>query len=164
MSSDIVLFAMVLVAAIGLFIWSCFRRFRLVTLGRPDNRFHDIGRRLGNTLLYAFGQRRVVSRPFGVNHFVLHWCFLILLAANTEFLLGGLFPDYISLSRLPDGAYHALAFIFDLVSLLALLAVCAALVRRAAFANPYIGGLSRDSVTILGLVAVLMVAFFGMEA
>jgi len=164
LSSDIVLFAIVLVAAIGLFLWSCFRRFRLVTLGRADNRFHDIGRRLGNTLLYAFGQRRVVSRPFGVNHLVLHWCFLILLAANTEFLLGGLFPDYISLSRLPDGAYHALAFIFDLVSILALLAVCAAFIRRAAFANPYIGGLSRDSVTILGLVAVLMVAFFGMHA
>ena len=48
--------------------------------------------------------------------------------------------------------------------MLALLAVCAAFIRRAAFANPYIGGLSRDSVTILGLVAVLMVAFFGMHA
>ncbi|MDP7285555.1 MAG: (Fe-S)-binding protein [Dehalococcoidales bacterium] len=164
MSSDIVLFAIVLAAAIGFFLWSCFRRFRLVTLGLADNRFHDIGRRLGNALLYAFGQRRVVSRPFGVNHFALYWCFLILLVANTEFLLGGLFSDYISLSRLPGGAYHSLAFIFDLASLLALLAVCAAFVRRVAFANPYIGGLNRDSATILGLVAVLMIAFFGMHA
>jgi len=163
-SSDILLFAVVLVVAVAFFSWSCFRRFRLVTLGKPDNRFRDVGRRLGNTLLYAFGQRRVVSRPFGLNHFVLHWCFLILLAANAEFLLNGLFPDYINLSRLPDGGYYALAFIFDVVSLLALLAVCIAIVRRAAFANPYIGGLNRDAVTILGLVAVLMIAFFGMHA
>ncbi len=164
MSSNVIIFIVVFILAMVLFGWGCFRRFRLVTLGRAENRFSDIGKRIGNMLLYAFGQRRVVSRLFGFNHFVLFWCFLTLLFANTVFLLNGLFPDYITLSRLPTGAYYTLAFIFDLVSVLALLAVVVALIRRAAFASPHIGGLSRDAVTILGLVAILMIAFFGMHA
>jgi len=163
-STNVIIFIVVFVAAVALFGWSCFRRFRLVTLGRAENRFSEPGKRIGSMLFYAFGQRRVVSRPFGLNHFVLFWCFLILMVANTEFLLSGLFPDYISFSRLPDGAYFTLSFIFDLVSVMALLAVMVALVRRAAFASPHIGGLSRDAVTILGLVAVLMIAFFGLHA
>ena len=163
MSSSVIIFFVVFVAAVSLFGWSCFRRFRLVTLGRAENRFNSFGKRIWNMLIYAFGQRRVVRRVFGVNHFVLFWCFLILLFANAEFLLGGLFPNYISLSRLPDGAYYSLAFIFDLMSFLALVAVVVALIRRAAFAPPHIGGLSRDAVTILGLVAILMLAFFGLH-
>ncbi|MFC2002070.1 electron transfer flavoprotein, partial [Chloroflexota bacterium] len=92
------------------------------------------------------------------------WCFMILLIANTEFLLNGLFPDYVSFSRLPAGVYHALIFIFDIVSLLVLLAVITALVRRVAFRPSYIDALSRDAFTILALVAILMAAFFGMHA
>ncbi|HEY83141.1 MAG TPA: (Fe-S)-binding protein [Dehalococcoidia bacterium] len=163
MSSNAIIFAIVFLAAMALFAWSSFRRFRLVALGRPEDRFSDLLKRLGGMLVYAFAQRRVLSRPFGLNHFVLFWCFLILFLANTEFLFGGLFPDYVSLSRLPDGAYHTLAFIFDVVSALALLAVVVAFIRRAAFASPHIGGLSRDAVTILSLVAILMIAFFGLH-
>ncbi len=164
MSSDIALFSAVFVAALVFFGWSCYRRFRLVTLGKAENRFSNVGKRIWSMLLYAFGQRRVVSRPFGLNHFVLFWCFMVLLVANTEFLFNGLFPDYIDLSLLPDGVYYTLSFLFDLVSLFALLAVCIAIIRRAAFASPHIGGLSREAVTILALVAMLMIAFFGLHA
>ncbi len=103
MSPNIALFAVIFVAALAFFIWSSYRRFSLIALGKAENRFNSIGQRIWNMLFYAFGQRRVISRRFGVNHFVLFWCFMILLIANTEFLLHGLFPDYISLSRLPDG-------------------------------------------------------------
>jgi len=163
-SSNIAIFIAVFVAAIALFSWSCFRRFRLVTLGKAENRFNSIGKRIWNMLFYAFGQRRVVSRRFGLNHFMLFWCFIILLIANTEFLLNGLFPDYISLSRLPDGAYYTLAFIFDVVSALALLAVCIAIIRRVAFPPPNIDARSRDAFIILSLIAILMIAYFGLHA
>ena len=164
MSPRIALFAVVFVAALAFFGWSCYRRFRLVALGKPDNRFNDVGKRIWSMLFYAFGQRRVVSRPFGINHFVLFWCFIILLIANAEFLFNGLFPDYISLSRLPDGVYYASALIFDLVSIFALLSVCVAVVRRLAFPPSYIDARSRDAFVILSLVGVLMIAFFGLHA
>ncbi|MHB8104979.1 MAG: (Fe-S)-binding protein, partial [Dehalococcoidales bacterium] len=113
---------------------------------------------------YAFGQKRVVKKPFGINHFVLFWAFMILLISNTEFLLNGLFPDVISFSRLPDGAYFTLTFIFDIMSLLALLAVILAVIRRFFFPPPYTEAKSRDAFIILGMVAGLMLAYFGLHA
>ncbi|MBM3172908.1 MAG: (Fe-S)-binding protein [Chloroflexi bacterium] len=164
MSPDEALRAAIFLVALAIFGWSCYRRFRFITLGEPDNRFNNIGRRIWYMLLYAFGQKRVVSRPFGVNHFVLFWCFMILLLANTEFLFNGIFPEYISLSKLPIEANYALSFIFDIVSLLALLAVCVAIIRRLAFPPAYIDARSRDAFIILSLVGILMLAFFGLHA
>jgi Fe-S oxidoreductase/nitrate reductase gamma subunit len=164
MSSNIIPFAIIFVVAFAFFGWSCFRRFRLVTLGKAENRFSNVSKRLWSMLLYAFGQRRVVSRPFGFNHFVLFWAFMVLFIANTEFLLNGLFPSYISLARLPTGAYYTLTFIFDLVSVLALLAVLEAIIRRLAFPPSYMEARSRDAFIILSLVAALMLTFFGMHA
>ncbi len=156
----------IFVIAVVMFGWSCFRRFRLVTLGKAENRFHQVGRRLRDTISYCFFQRCSISRsyPFGLNHAVLFWCFMVLLIANTEFLLHGLAPDYISLSKLPEGAYFTLACFFDIASMLALIAVILAVIRRLAFPPEYIEARSGDAFAILGLVALLMIAFFGTHA
>ena len=153
-------------AAILLFCWSCYGRFRLLLLGREENRFNDVGKRIRGMLYYAFGQRCTVSHGyrFGWNHLVLFWSFMILLVANTEFLLEGLLPDYISFSLLPGGVYHPLAVLIEIASVLALLAVCIAIIRRLAFPPSYIEARSRDAFIILGLIALLMIAFFGLHA
>jgi len=164
LTSDVIAFIVVFAAAILFFGWSCYRRFGLVLKGRPDNRFNALHKRFWNMLFYAFGQRRVVSKPFGINHFVLFWAFMVLLIANAEFLLNGLAPDVISYSRLPDGAYFTLACIFDIVSVLAILSVIVAVTRRLAFPPPHIEARSRDAFIILSLVGFLMIAFFGMHA
>ena len=156
----------VFAAALLLFCWSCYRRVRLLLLGRPENRFNDIGKRIWSVLYYAFGQRCTVSHGyrFGWNHLVLFWSFMILLIANTEFLLEGLFPDSISFSLLPASIYHPLAVLIEIASVLALLAVCIAIIRRLAFPPSYIEARSRDAFIILGLIALLMMAFFGLHA
>jgi len=164
MTATVIAFIIVFILAVIYFAYSCFQRFKLVLRGRPDNRFNAIGRRFWNMLFYAFGQRRVVSKPFGINHFVLFWAFMILLISNTEFLLNGLAPDVISFSRLPGSAYFTLACIFDIVSVLALLCVIAAIIRRLAFPPPHIEARSRDAFIILSLVGGLMIAFFGLHA
>ncbi len=164
MTSQVFVFLMVFLAAMLLFGWSAYRRIGLVRIGRPDNRFDKPGQRLWNMIYYAFFQRRVVSKTFGFNHFMLFWAFMFLLFANLEFLLNGLAPGVISYSRLPDGLYYALALIFDVVSVLALLAVIIAVIRRLLFPPPHIEARSRDAFLILSMVAVLMIAFFGMNA
>lgn len=165
MTAQAPIFAAVFVLAAAFFIFSCYKRFSLVTLGKADNRFNDIGKRFMNMLYFAFGQRRVVTKkyPFGLNHFVFFWCFLILMVANLEFLLHGIFPSIISLSLLPAGLHYALALIFDIVSLLALVAVIIAISRRLFFAPKYIDARTTDAFVILGLVATLMIAFFGLH-
>ncbi|MBN2438362.1 MAG: (Fe-S)-binding protein [Deltaproteobacteria bacterium] len=166
MSINTPLYTGIFVIAVVLFGWSCFRRFRLVTLGKAEDRFHQIGRRIWDTIIHCLFQQCSISRsyPFGLNHAVLFWCFMVLMIANTEFLLHGLAPDYVSLSRLPEGIYSTLVFVFDIVSLLALIAVVLAVIRRLAFPPQYIEARSPDAFTILSLVALLMIAFFGTHA
>ncbi|MFA5054576.1 MAG: (Fe-S)-binding protein [Dehalococcoidia bacterium] len=162
MSVSTVIFIVVFIAAVTLFISSCYSRFRLVAMGKPDNRFKEIGRRIWNMIYYPFSQRCTISRSyrFGINHALLFWSFMLLLIANTEFLLHGLVPNTIALSKLPSGAYHALAMIFDIVSVLVLVAIVAAVARRFLFPPKFIEARSRDAFIILGLIATLMIAFF----
>ena len=89
MTPNPILFACLLAVAILIFGVSLWRRFSLVALGKPENRLDQIGLRIWDMLLYAFGQKRVVQKPFGLNHFVIFWSFVILaiglLALYVEF-------------------------------------------------------------------------------
>ena len=113
-------------------------------------------------LLYAFGQKRVVSRLFGLNHFVIFWSFLILLLANGEFLVSGLFPQ-LTWANTPPALYHALLLLFDIISVVTLAAVLIAMVRRT-FAPPYPGGRTGEAYVILGMIGMLMLAYFSLHA
>jgi Fe-S oxidoreductase/nitrate reductase gamma subunit len=155
------IFAPLLIAALGLFAVSCHRRFSLVALGGPEDRFNRPAARVAAMFRYAFGQRRVVARPFGVNHVVIFWSFLVLVLANGEFLLRGIFPAA-SLASLPPAIHQPLQLVFDTVSLLALIGVCIALVRRAV-APPYPGARTAEAFGILVTIGLLMLAYFGLH-
>jgi len=161
MIPDPVIFAPLLVGACTLFGWSCYSRFSLVSLGRSEDRFSQPGLRLKEMLLYAFLQKRVLSRAFGINHVLIFWSFLVLALANAEFLLGGVFPAA-RISLLPPVIYHPLLLAFDLTSLGALAAVCVAALRRIV-APPYQGARSAEGFGILAMIALLMLAYFGMH-
>ena len=163
MTHNPTIFALLLTAALTVFVWGCWKRLSLIALGRPEGRCDNIGTRIGEMLLYAFGQKRVLAKPFGFNHFVIFWSFIILLIANTEFILNGLFPRQIKLIKLPFEVYVPLAFMIDIASLLALLAVCVAVVRRI-FSPPYPEARTPQAFFILGLIATLMLASFGLNA
>ena len=156
-----IVFTIVFVGAVLLFVWSCFRRFGLVTIGKPENRFNDVAARIRDTFLYAFAQKRVLQKPFGINHFVLFWSFMVLLLANTEFVLKGLHPA-ITFKVLPALIYNPLYFLFDLVSLFALLCVIIAGIRRVV-APPYPEAITLDAYIILSMIAGLMIAYFNLH-
>jgi Fe-S oxidoreductase/nitrate reductase gamma subunit len=158
-------FLVIVVFAVGLFIWSCRNRFRLVRLGKPENRGGSFWKRVYNVFIYPILQRCAVN-PFyrwGINHAILFWCFLVLLLANAEFLVHGIIKGA-TYSALPHGVYFTLAFAFDIVSILALLAVILAVARRLFFPPKYIQARSRDAFIILSMIGVLMIAFFGVHS
>jgi Fe-S oxidoreductase len=157
------LFTILLAVSLAVFVWGCWKRFNLISLGGPENRFDNVGRRIHEMLLYAFGQKRVLAKPFGFNHFIIFWSFMVLLVANTEFILNGLFPRTIKLIKLPFELYVPLAFLIDIASLLALIAVSVAAVRRI-ISPPYPEARTPEAFVILGLIATLMLASFGINA
>jgi hypothetical protein len=164
MSINQTLFIPLFTVACVTFCYSCWQRLQLVAAGSGEDRFDNPGARLAGTLAYAFGQKRVLARPYGVNHFILFWAFMLLLVANIDFLLEGLLGAS-GLSFLPDQLRHGLEFAFDIVSLLALVSVTIALVRRlfappAYLGNDYTSPRSGEALLILGMIAALMLAFF----
>ncbi|HEY6009387.1 MAG TPA: (Fe-S)-binding protein [Geobacteraceae bacterium] len=155
------IFAPILLIAVFLFCHSCYERLRLVAIGTAENRFDRPAERLKAVLSGAFGQKRVVGRTFGLNHLVIFWSFLILLVANGEFLLHGLFPG-VSLALLPAPIHHGLLALFDCVSLLVLVSVTVAAARRAV-APPFPEARTVEAFAILALIALLMLASFGLH-
>lgn len=168
MPTNQILFLLLFIVAMVAFCFSCYERLQLVAAGSPEDRFDRPGARLTGMFCYAFGQRRVLARPYGMNHFVLFWAFMLLLVANVSFLAEGLFPG-LNLSALPAPLYRLLVLSFDLVSLAALACVAVALVRRFFFAPSYLGNdytnpRGGEALLILALIATLMVAFFLINA
>ena len=167
MAPDITIFASLLGASLLFFAWNCYRRFSLVAVGQADERCQQPLARFRDMFRFAFGQKRVMAKPFGVNHAVIFWAFLVLLIANGEFLLAGVFPGA-NLALLPEPLHHLLLFAFDLVSLLALAAVTLAVCRRLFFAPDYLDSSyakakSPEAFLILGSIGVLMLAYFGLH-
>lgn len=155
------IFAPLFFIAVALFIFSCWKRLSLLSIGRPDDRLDRIGERISDTFRYAFAQLRVLQRPYGFVHLVIFWCFLVLALANAEFILHGLFPS-ISFTKLPDPLFSSIIQMIDVVSLLTLCAVIIAFIRRV-ISPPYPGARSFEAFFILFLIALLMLANFGIN-
>ncbi|ADD66931.1 protein of unknown function DUF224 cysteine-rich region domain protein [Denitrovibrio acetiphilus DSM 12809] len=151
------LFYIVFAAAMLFFAYSCYVKFGLVALGKPDNR----GGSLKNMFRDAIGQTRVIRGPFGINHAMLFWSFLILVILNAEFLINGLIPA-LSFGLLPSWLYALLMNIFDMVSVLVLITVAFAMARKLFF-PPYPEARSFEAFAILGMIGTLMIAFFFMH-
>jgi Fe-S oxidoreductase len=162
------IFTMLFIAATVIFCGLAWRRLSLIRLGKKEDRFDNIPARIVEMLLYAFGQKKVLARPFGINHAILFWAFLVLLLANGEFIVNGIFPQ-ISFRLLITPISGPLVFLFDIVSLLALISIAVAFARRLFFKpdyldSKYVKGRSFEGFLILSFIAALMIAYFGYHA
>jgi Fe-S oxidoreductase len=156
------MFLVLLLLATAVFLRRLYRLFAMMCLGRWENRFDHLRARLRAVLVDAFGQRRVLKERFGVNHFLIFWGFMALLLVNVQFLVAGVFPQF-SFAFLGTVLYGVVLLAADVMSLLVLGAVVAAVVRRLVFRPPHIEP-TRDAFIILGLIGCLLIAYFGLNA
>lgn len=156
-----VIFTVLLAIAVIFFLKRIYTLFALVLLGRGENRFDRLWKRLKDMLLFGFIQKRVVEKAFGFNHFFLFWGFIVLLVINIEFVVAGMFPRF-SFAFLGDTPYAVLRFLADIMSFVVLLAIIFAFIRRIFFKPPHIDN-TGDAFFILSTVAALMVAYFGIN-
>lgn len=155
------IFTGILFLSLSVFSYSCYRRLALVAVGTEEYRLDQPLKRLREMLVYAIGQKRVMKRPFGINHSVIFWAFLVLALANGEFLVSGVIPS-LSFALLPEPIHGALLFAFELCSLATLAAVASAAIRRTVN-PPFEGARSFEAFFILSMIALLMLAYFGMH-
>lgn len=84
-----VIFIVVFLSAFGFLSWSLRNLFLYMKVAKKkDNRFDDVGRRIGNVLKIAFGQSKLLREPVaGTVHFLIFWGFILFLFAVIEAII-----------------------------------------------------------------------------
>jgi len=138
------------------------RRVQLLRLGKPDDRFTDIGERLRMMLLYGFGQlRQPRYLGAGIMHILLFAGFMVL-SLRSLTMIGSGFAANFHLPFMTGSVAHGYEVLKDYVVLVVLAVCIVAMIRRAVFKppryeHPGVAGHESEAYAILGLVSALMV-------
>src|SRR5688500_10399254 len=155
-----IIFWVVFLAAAAGVAWNVRRLIGYLRVGKSENRFGDIGRRIGNVLVVAIGQSKLLREPVaGAIHAMIFWGFLVLLAAVIESIVEGLIPGGNLFWLGP--VYSVLSASQDVFCVLILIGVLWALWRRYVVVPPRLRvdkAERRDAALILILIGVIVVS------
>jgi Fe-S oxidoreductase len=154
----------VLVVAIGVFTWSAIRRTRLLLLGGPDPRANvtaeNLPQRIRDTLVYAFGQKKMPYYPVpGFAHILIFFGFLTLLLRSLVLWTRGYIPDFDAWGILALDAPLGIAYnvVKDLFTVLVLIGAFIFVYYRVIIKEKRMT-LSLEGLTILGIIITMMLA------
>lgn len=169
MAAPNAVFALIIVAAFGLFAWNAWRLVAELRMGRlDDSRMGDVGARLANLLSIGIFQKKIFRDSVaGPMHAAIFWGFCVLAAGTIEFLINGVFPSFSYDAYLPDWLYRFYTVNQDVWGMLVLLAVGMALFRRITRRVKRLLGADthpNDPLLILSWIAGLMITMFATEA
>ncbi len=150
--------AAAIVVAFAIFGWSSMRRWRLLKVGAPEDRFDRAGERIKNMLAIAFLQKKLPKYPvMGPIHMAIFWGFLVLLI-NTLILWGRGFDEHFNLWILGDNPLgHLYHFVKDIVTAVVFVAAVFALINRVVI-RPERLTKSFEATLILLIIATMMAA------
>lgn len=152
------IFAVVFLVAMAGILWNSWRLIKYLRTGKQENRFGNVGERIGNVLKVAIGQSKLLREPVaGAVHAMIFWGFLVLLAAVIESVVEGLIPGG-NIAWLGP-VYSVLTISQDIFCVLVLVGVLWAFWRRYVQKVPRLQGdraESRDASLILVLIGVIV--------
>ncbi len=169
MTAASVTFLVILLFAAGFFSYNVQRLVHyMTTLGKPDDRTDHPGERLRNLVTVGFLQTKILRDPIaGPLHAAVFWGFLVLGLGSLEVLIQGVAPGFGYSNFLPAPIYKLFALSQELFGLFVLAAVSVLLWRRLVTKPRRLQGdnvHSGDAVFILGMIAVIMITLFGINA
>ena len=141
--------------AFGVFGYRMWQLVDLLRQGRYEDRFDQLGRRIGHVITHVLLQPRIFNeRSIGLPHFLIFWGFVIYASCFNWALVRGLFP-FLPVPY-PDEV-KVVSLFLELFSVLVLISLGVAVARRLLFAPKYLH-LSLDANLILGLIGLLMLS------
>ena len=167
-----IFFAIVLVIGIGFFVTNIRKLIRNINLGKDIDRTDNKPERWKNMARIAFGQSKMVSRPFsGFLHIIVYVGFIIINIEVLEIIIDGLFGTHrVFQPILGDAFYGFLIGTFEILAALVFIAVTLFWLRRNAsnikrfLSKEMKGWPKRDGNFILYFEMVLMTLFIIMNA
>jgi len=162
MTASNVVFAIILVVALGFFARSARRLNRWLKTGKPEVRTDHADIRTKNLLMIGIAQTKILRDPIGgMMHALVFWGFCVLGLGTLEIMIQGLVTGFSYDWILPRFLYLPYVVSQELFAVFVLIPVAFLLYRRlvikpARFSgDPVHGG---DAVFILSMIAALMVS------
>ena len=163
------LFALALLATLGVFAFTIRRIVSFFRLTRPGFPVKQIGKRFGVMLKVAFGQTKIFRRPvIGLAHALVFWGFCVILFGSIEMVIDGLAGTDKSLSIL-GGFYGFLMGSGDIFAYIVAIAVIIFLIRRIFLHIRRFEGIEMkktshiDAIVALSMILLLMISLAGMN-
>lgn len=161
-----IVFIVLFLAALSLFTYNLLRIRTYLMLGRSDNRFSDVPKRIMKVLGIGIGQAKIFRDPVaGLMHAMIFWGFLVLVTAVLEAFIQGFYSGF-SLGMLGDISPVFFAS-QDLFGLLVILSVVYALFRRYVLKPKRLtgdGNTNADATFILCMIMGVMLTMYGVNA
>jgi len=157
----VLLLLALIVLGFGGFFWRAAVLYRLLRLGRNEDRTDSPARRLRDEIVIFLGQRKLLKRPYyvrGFGHALIFWGFLVITYGSADLLLAGLFGRHLPLTE--TGLY---AWTLDIFAVAVLAAVVVAVFRRAVVRPPRMH-IAPEGYVILGLISFLMLTLLVFES
>jgi Fe-S oxidoreductase/nitrate reductase gamma subunit len=147
-------------AALGIFIYAMYRRFRLWAVGKPDKRWDNLGKRIWDFIVLGvidgLFHRRFFREPYpGIMHF--------LMFAGAGVLLVGTALDVIDhyvFHFISGNVYLGLSFALDMGGVFMLVGVIMAVVRRYIQKPERLNTVLDNAVVITLIFVVVITGFF----
>ena len=167
-----IIFAVILVLAVGYFTRNIKKLIRNIKLGQKVDASNNKAQRWKNTARIALGQSKMVKRPIsGFMHVIVYVGFVVINLEVLEIIIDGIFGTHrIGLKVLPHPVYGFLIDVFEILAVAVLIAVVVFWLRRniikvKRFLSPEMKGWPKsDANYILYFEVVLMCLFLVMNA
>lgn len=148
--------------AVGILIYTIYRRRRLWTVGKPDNRFDNLGKRIRDFIVVGvvdgLFHKRFLREPYpGIMH--------LLIFAGCTLLLMGSFLDFLShhfFHFLHGDVYLVFGMAVDAGGVFALIAIIMAAIRRYIRKPERLNSIFDDAL-VLWLIAIVVITGFALE-
>jgi Fe-S oxidoreductase len=164
-----ILFILVFVAANGFFVFTAYKLYRILRLGKPEDRFDRTSERVKSVVTFVLGQGRVIREPAGWGHFFIFWGFVIITIGSIETFGVGIYHGFAYWKFLGKGLTNLLYVLQDLFCAAVVIALCVALYRRFVVKPERLRyedqkAANQDACIIIGLILLLIVLLFGARA
>ncbi len=157
------LMALVLAAALGLFTRRALQLLALLRLGKPEQRWDNIGARIGRELRVVWSQQKLLQWPFpGIMHALIFWGFVILFTTIVE-AFGSAYSASFALPLV--GHWGPLAALQDTFAGLVLVGIAMAFyIRKVLRPGRFRGSHLREADQILIAISCIMLTVIGLRA
>lgn len=158
-----IVMTLVIAASLGLFSLRIFQLYEYLRLGKPENRFDNIGRRVLRDLRVALGQQKILQWSFaGVMHVMIYWGFLVLFTTIVE-AFGAVYKTGFALPFV--GRWGPLGAMQDLFVVAVLAGVTMAFyIRKVQKPGRFRGSHLKEADQILFAITGIMLTILGLRA